>query len=78
MTNSRRMQIGGDHYVTKAIQPWDAMQAWMSAEAFAGYLQGNVIKYVVRYRDKGGVEDLKKAAHYLARLIEAEEDACRA
>ena len=78
MTDASRIQIGGDHYVVKAIQPWDAMQAWMSTEAFCGYLQGNVIKYVARYRDNGGIDDLKKAAHYLQRLIEAEEDACRA
>ncbi|MDW8337491.1 MAG: DUF3310 domain-containing protein [Tepidimonas sp.] len=75
--SARQRQIGGDHYVTKAIQPWDAMQSWMSHEAFVGYLQGNVIKYLARYRDKGGVEDLKKAAHYLQRLIEEEERLCR-
>jgi Protein of unknwon function (DUF3310) len=63
-------QIGGSHYKTKAIQPWAAMQAWMTPEAFEGFLRGNVIKYVARCEDKGGVEDLKKAAHYLAKLIE--------
>lgn len=74
MTDTRQMQIGGNHYVNKKIQPWDAMQAWMSAEAFRGYLQGNVIKYVARYRDKGGIDDLRKAAHYLQRLIEEESN----
>lgn len=64
-------QIGGTHYRTKAIQPWDAMSAWMSPEAFSGFLQGNVIKYVARYRDKGGREDLLKARHYLDKLLEA-------
>jgi hypothetical protein len=73
MTDARRIQIGGDHYVVKTIQPWDAMRAWMTSEAFCGYLRGNVIKYLARYRDKGGVEDLKKAAHYLQRLIEEED-----
>lgn len=62
-------QIGGSHY-QKAIQPWDAMRAWMTDEEFAGYLRGNVIKYVARCYDKGGVEDLQKAAHYLETLIE--------
>ena len=44
----------------------------MSREAFAGFLQGNVIKYLCRYRDKNGVEDLRKARHYLDKLIEVE------
>lgn len=63
-------QVGGDHYVTRTIQPWEAMESWMSSEAFEGYLQGNVIKYVARYRDKNGMEDLRKASHYLTKLIE--------
>lgn len=71
--SSGEMQIGGDHYVTKAVQPWDAMQAWMSHEEFAGFLRGNVIKYIARYKDKGGVADLQKARHYLDKLIEMHE-----
>lgn len=63
-------QIGGDHYRTKAVQPWDAMRAWMTPEQFEGFLRGNVIKYVARYPEKGGCEDLRKAAHYLQALIE--------
>jgi Protein of unknwon function (DUF3310) len=64
------IQIGGEHYLKKTIQPWAAMEAWMSKEQFYGYLRGNVIKYVARCDDKGGVEDLKKAQHYLTKLIE--------
>ena len=67
---ARKYQCGGDHYVTKAVQPWDAMQSWMTPEQFEGYLRGCAIKYVARYRDKGGVEDVKKAQHYLQRLVE--------
>jgi hypothetical protein len=63
-------QVGGDHYTTKAVQPWTAMQAWMPPEQFAGFLRGNAIKYLARCDDKGGVEDLKKARHYLDKLIE--------
>ena len=66
-------QVGGDHYASKDVQPWAAMQAWMSHEAFAGYLHGNCIKYLARYLDKNGVQDLKKCQHYLAKLIEIEE-----
>ncbi len=67
---TRNDQIGGDHYASKAVQPWDAMEAWMSREAFIGYLWGNVIKYMARWKDKGGVQDLDKAAHYLAKMRE--------
>jgi hypothetical protein len=48
------------------------MQAWMSPERIKGFMQGNVIKYVARYVEKGGVEDLRKARHYLDKLIELE------
>ena len=39
-----------------------------------GAIEFNIIKYVIRYKDKNGIEDLKKAAEYLNRLIEFEED----
>ena len=63
-------QIGGDHYRSKTLQPWTAMEAWMSRDEFEGYLRGNIIKYLARYRDKDGESDLLKAKHYLDRLIE--------
>lgn len=66
------MQVGGTHYTDKAIQPWDAMEAWMTRDAFCGFLNGNAIKYLARYKNKGGVEDLRKAQHYIAKLIEVE------
>ena len=67
-TFANARQEGGNHYITLSVQPWDALAAWMSKEAFNGFLRGNVIKYIAR--DKGGVEDLKKARHYLDKLIE--------
>ena len=68
--SANKTQIGGTHYTTKSIQPWEAMQAWMSEEEFCGFLRGNCLKYLVRYKDKGGVEDLRKARHYMDKLIE--------
>ena len=59
------LQVGGSHYKDKAIQPWDYI-----ASNKLGYLEGNVVKYVSRWREKGGLEDLKKAQHYLTKLIE--------
>ena len=72
--SARESQVGGDHYKSKSIQPWDAMQAWMSQEAFMGFLQGNIIKYVARWQEKGGYDDLRKARHYLDKMIETESD----
>lgn len=66
-------QVGGDHYKSKSIQPWDACKAWLSEEGWEGYLTGSVIKYIARWKDKNGVEDLKKCRHFLDKLIEEAE-----
>ena len=68
-------QVGGNHYAFKKVQPWAAMEAWMTREQFVGFLRGNAIKYLAHCDDKGGVEDLKKAAHYLQKLIEVCDEA---
>lgn len=60
-------QEGGEHYKKQAIQPWDYI---ISNEL--GFLEGNVIKYVTRHKDKNGVADIKKAIHYLEKLLETE------
>lgn len=61
------VQHGGDHYKTKAIQPWDFI-----VSNNIGFLEGNAIKYLCRWRDKGGIQDLEKARHYIDKLIEVE------
>lgn len=58
---------GPGHYKDKPMQPWDFIVA-----NNLGYLEGNVVKYVSRWRQKGGVEDLRKAKHYIEKLIEVE------
>lgn len=58
-------QVGGDHYRLKAIQPWDFIAA-----NELGFFEGNIVKYVSRWRAKNGVDDLRKARHYLDKLIE--------
>jgi hypothetical protein len=60
-----------EHYYRLGIEPWDAMQAWMTVEEWRGFCRGNVIKYVARCNDKGGLEDLQKARDYLAKLIDS-------
>ena len=61
-------QVGGDHYSKLAIQPVEYI-----TKNKLSYLAGNVIKYVTRYKDKNGLQDLKKAKHYVEMLIELEE-----
>lgn len=60
-------QEGGDHYRKLKIQPIEYIHA--NGIPFA---EGNVIKYVTRWRDKGGIKDLEKARHFLDLLIELE------
>jgi hypothetical protein len=68
--SANELQVGGAHYTSKSIQPWEAMEAWMTEDQFKGFLKGNVIKYLARCDDKGGKIDLEKARHYLDKLIE--------
>lgn len=60
------------HYRQGDIECIDAIKAALG-DQFPGFLRGNVIKYLWRYRQKGGVEDLKKADWYLDRLVKEEE-----
>jgi len=57
------------HYNKAGIETIDALQAMLN-NGFDYYLQGNIVKYLWRYRYKNGVEDLKKAQWYLNKLIE--------
>ena len=63
-------QEGGGHYKSLKIQPVEYIHA-----NGIGFCEGCVIKYVSRWRSKGGVEDLKKARHFIDLLIELEEKA---
>lgn len=70
MDNALNTQVGGDHYKKLKIQPVEYIYA-----NGIGYFEGNVIKYVTRWRDKNGVADLLKARHYIDLLLELEEKA---
>lgn len=69
LSSANETQVGGQHYKAKTIQPWDFIAA-----NDLGYFEGNIVKYVSRWRDKGGLDDLRKARHYLDKLIELEEN----
>jgi hypothetical protein len=60
-------QIGGNHYKKLQIQPWDYILA-----NNIGYCEASAIKYLSRWKDKGGIADLYKAKHFIDKLIEHE------
>lgn len=65
-----QVQISGDHYKGLKIQPVEYIHA-----NSIPFCEGNVIKYVTRWRDKGGIKDLEKARHFLDLLINLESKA---
>jgi hypothetical protein len=65
--NATDKQVGGNHYKDLPIQPIE----YIHANAM-GYMEGNVVKYISRWRKKNGMADLEKAKHYIELLIELE------
>lgn len=61
-------QVSGNHYKGNGIQPVEFIYS-----NDIGFLEGNAIKYLFRWKAKNGVEDLKKAKHYIEMLIELQE-----
>ena len=64
MANSNERQVGGGHYCTP-IQHWDYVAA-----NNLDYFQGQITKYVSRWKKKNGVQDLEKAQHFLEKYLE--------
>ncbi|MGB1226458.1 MAG: DUF3310 domain-containing protein [Poseidonibacter sp.] len=64
----REKQVGGNHYSKRAIQPFH-----IAREYDLDFFEGNVLKYLLRHKDKNGLEDLQKAMHYLEEVIANEE-----
>lgn len=61
-------QVGGSHYNSTAVQHWN-----MAADLNLGYFEGQISKYMDRWKRKNGLQDLRKAQHFLAKLIEVYE-----
>jgi hypothetical protein len=67
-TKANDRQVGGRHYKqheARGQQPWDVITAWN-----LGFLDGNAVKYLSRWRTTGRISDLEKAAHYIQKQIE--------
>jgi hypothetical protein len=62
------MQVGGTHYVSMPVQPWEVMESVMTREEFVGFLKGNIIKYSMRQGKKEDSDDVGKLQHYIAKL----------
>jgi hypothetical protein len=62
---SFKKQVGGSHYKKYKIQPVEFI-----IKNNIGFVEGNIIKYVLRFKEKGGVSDLEKAKHYIELLID--------
>jgi len=60
-------QVGGSHYADMAIQPIEFITANR-----LDFIQGNIIKYICRHKDKNGADDIKKAIHYCELLLQLE------
>jgi hypothetical protein len=65
--SARDKQIGGDHYRNLAIQPVEYNHANKIP-----FIEGSIIKYATRWREKGGIDDLRKIKHFADLLIELE------
>jgi hypothetical protein len=62
-------QVGGTHYKNCSIEPIEYILA-----NGLGYCEGNVVKYITRHAQKGGIEDIKKVVHYCELLMELKYD----
>ena len=63
---SFKKQVGGSHYKKYKIQPVEFI-----IKNNIGFVEGNIIKYILRFKDKGGIADLEKAKHYIELLIDS-------
>lgn len=67
---AREVQIGGTHYKTMGVQPWDVVDTW-PVEQQIGYYRGNALKYLMRMGSKDeALQEIQKASHYVQKLIE--------
>jgi len=68
MGNANERQVGGTHYKGHGIEHWDIVALWN-----LDYFQGQITKYVMRWREKGGIADLEKSLHVTQKYIEIEK-----
>lgn len=71
--SARDIQVGGTHYKSLGVQPWDVVDTW-PVEQRIGFYRGNAVKYLMRMGTKDeNLQEIRKGAHYLQKLIEVLE-----
>jgi hypothetical protein len=65
MSEANQKQIGGDHYKGRPVEPWDFIE-----EHDIPFLEACAIKYLTRWKNKGGLADLDKAVHFMEKVLE--------
>lgn len=62
-------QVGGDHYINMAIQPWEIVDTWPDEQRI-GFYRGNALKYLLRMGSKDArIDEARKALHYMEKLV---------
>ena len=69
-----KRMVGGSHYVEMGVSPWDVVDTWSVEQRIGAYRHG-VLKYLMRMGTKDeNLQEIKKAAHYIEKLIEVLEE----
>jgi hypothetical protein len=69
--DANEKQIGGNHYKTMGIEPWDVVDTWPTEQQI-GYYRGGALKYIMRMGTKDENEqEIAKGQHYIEKLLEA-------
>jgi hypothetical protein len=63
--------VSPNHYKAGGIETIDIIKSKLTREEYEGYIIGNILKYITRFRHKNGIEDVKKAEQYIKWLIES-------
>lgn len=73
-TSPDNRQVGGDHYKRMKVQPWAALDDWLTSDQKIGHYLGSAVAYLARFNStspgKGGLQDVEKAKHCLEKLID--------
>lgn len=67
--NANDRQVGGEHYKGRQIEPWD----YNIANGLP-FMEGTIVKYITRWQQCGGLQDLRKVQHYVEKMIEVEKE----
>ena len=75
MGTANERQEGGSHYKKMGVEPWDVVDTW-PLEQRIGYYRGGALKYIMRCGSKDDrVQEIKKAGHYIDKLLEVLKEA---